>query len=162
MSVSATPNMPSSNRNERQSVKIATPDLILLSEDVVDAEIMADLLFEQVGSQEIINIARNDIVNGQSVVYRPIKNLSELATKYSPQTLVAMQNPTNTFFNNFSIKLENYIPTVGNGPGGLSVYLNENNDLVLEFVGLKEDEQIQVQVLESGQVLDDTIYTEET
>lgn len=162
MSVSATPNMPSSNRNERQSVKIATPDLILLSEDVVDEEIMADLLFEQVGSQEIINIARNDIVNGQSVAYRPIKNLSELATKYSPQTLVAMQNPTNTFFNNFSIKLENYIPTVGNGPGGLSVYLNENNDLVLEFVGLKEDEQIQVQVLESGQVLDDTIYTEET
>jgi hypothetical protein len=162
MSVSATPNMPSSNQSSRQSVKIATPDLILLSEEVVDEEIMADLLFEQVGSQEIINVARNDIVNGQSVAYRPIKNLSELATKYSPQTLVAMQNPTNTFFNNFSIKLENYLPIQGNGPGGLSVYLNDNNDLVLEFVGLKEDEQIQVQVLESGQVLDDTIYTEET
>lgn len=163
MSVSATPNNPSSaNSKNRDSVKVATPDLILLAEDTIQEEIMTDLILENIGSQEIINIARNDIVNGQSVVYRPIKNLSELAVKYSPQNLVALQNPANTYFNNFSIELSDYIPEVGNGPGGLHVYVDENNSLVLEFVGMQEDEQIQVQILESGGVLDDTIYIEET
>lgn len=162
MTVSATPNNPSSQSSEnRDSVKVATPDLILLSEDAVQEEIMVDLILEDIGSQEIINIARNDIVNGQSVVYRPIKNLSELAIKYSPQNLVALQNPANTYFESFPLELSNYIPVAGNGPGGLHVYMDENNNLVLEFVGLKEDEQVQVEILESGNVLDDTIYTEE-
>lgn len=163
MSVSATPNSPSSKNNkEDKSVKVATPDLFLISEDILQPEIMVDLILEDIGSQEIINIARNDIVNGQNVVYRPIKNLSELAVKYSPKTLVPLQDSSNTYFSNFPIELSEYIPIVGNGPGGLSVYVDSKNNLVLEFVNLREDEQIQVQVLESGSLLDDTIYIEET
>lgn len=159
MTVSATPNLPSSSQQTgSDGVKVATPDLILLDSDSLNIELMTDLIFENIGGQELINISRNDIVNGQSVAYQPIKNLSSINVKYNPNTLVALQNPSNAYFNNFPIKLEDKLPEVGNGPAGTTVYVNSNGDLVIELVNVDEDEQVEVQILSSGSVLDDTIY----
>ena len=38
------------------SVKIATPDLILLNDDVMSIEIMTDLIFEDIGGYELATI----------------------------------------------------------------------------------------------------------
>ena len=57
--VSSTPNLPSptpqSNTNTA-SVKAATPEIILFNDESTPIEIMKDLVFENIGGQELINI----------------------------------------------------------------------------------------------------------
>ena len=151
----------------KQPVKPASPDIILFNDDAVPIEVMTDLLFEEIGGQELINISRNDTVNGQNLVYRPIRNLSQLALKYGPQNIIALQNTSNSYFNNFPIKLEERLPTDGNGPGGLTVYFENvpatatapaTTNLVIEVVNMEDDERVEVQILTNANVLSDTIY----
>jgi hypothetical protein len=160
--IPATPSQPITPRNRATlspPIKIATPDILLNTELDVPIDMLAFLAFEDIAAQELIEIVRNDIVNGQTINYRPIKNLSSLAIRYSPQNLVALQNISNAFFNNFSIKLEQYIPKVGLGPGGVPVYIDpQTRDLVINLVNLAEDEQVEVQVINRGTIFDDTIY----
>lgn len=144
------------------SVKAATPDLIEFNDQAVPTELMTDLLFEKIAGQEVITIARNDIVNGQRVAYRPIKNLSQIALRYNPSNLLPLQNTSGFIFENFSIRFEKSIPQSPTGPNGSHVYLNSEGDLVVEVVSLASDEQIEVQILSRGSVLDDTIYVEES
>lgn len=160
--VSAVPTTPESgNGSASNGIKIADPDIVIF-EDNIPIDAMADLLFENIGGQELINIARHDIVNGQSVAYRPIKNLSKLDLKYNSSNLVAVQDSSKTFFNNFPIKLENHIADTGSGAQGASVYVNSNGDLIIDIKDLAEDESVEVEILRSGDILDDTIYTGES
>jgi hypothetical protein len=160
--VSAVPAQPITPRNRNTlspPTKIATPDILLNSDLDVPIDMLAFLAFEDIAAQELIEIVRNDIVNGQTINYRPIKNLSSLAIRYSPQNLVALQNISNAFFNNFSIKLEQYIPEVGLGPGGVPVYIDPiTRDLVVNVINLAEDERVEVQVINRGTIFDDTMY----
>lgn len=160
--VSSVPNTPQpSSRNNDNNARIADPDIIIF-EDNLPIEAMADLIFEDIGGQEIINIARNDIVNGQNIVYRPIKNLSKIALKYSSQTLSPVQDSSRVYFANFPIKLENHIPAEGSGPNGEVVYIDNSGNLIVNVQDLASDERVEVQVLRSGTILNDTIYTEES
>lgn len=161
---SATPNIPNPEQsNSANGIRIADPDIILFENETLPIEQMADLIFEDIGGQEIISVSRNDIVNGQSVAYRPIKNLSRLALKYNSQNLVPLQDSSKTFFQNFPIKLEQYIPESGEGPNGESVYIDQSTgDLVINILPLDNDERVEVEILRSGTILDDTIYTEES
>ena len=112
---------------------------------------MTNLIFEDIGGQELINIARNDIVNGQKVSYQPIKNLSSIQQQYNPNNILGIQNTSDKYFSNFSIKLENRVPEVGNGPNGSSVYLDSvTGNLIIETVNMENDEQVEVEITVSG------------
>ena len=154
--IGPTPNIPVPVFSSSSSgVKTATPDLFTTSK-VEDLGILEDLLFESLSGQELLSLSRHDTVNGQSVVYRPIKNLSSLAIQYSPQNLLALQNPSTAFFNNFPIKLETKVPE---GDAQSVVYVEQSSgDLIINVVEMDSDEQVEVQILTSGSVLDDTIY----
>ena len=162
--VNALPDSPESYSYSQSSddIKIADPDILIFNNDLLPIDTMADLIFENIGGQELINIARNDIVNGQDVAYRPIKNLTKLSQKYNSQTLVPLQNSSRSYFRNFAIKLEDHIPSQGSGPNGEIVYIDTTGDLILNVKGLAADERVEVQILKSGAVLDGTIYTEES
>lgn len=135
-------------------IKTATPDIVLFDEDTVDVDEMFDLIFENLGGQELINITRSDIVNGQKISYQPIKNLSNIQQRYNPNNIISLQQTADKYFAGFSIKLENKIPNEGNGPNGENIYIDTNTgDLIIEFVNLNNDEQIQVEI-----TLDGTIY----
>lgn len=156
----ATPEAPKPTAgNESPSIKIATPDLVLFDNASVPIEVMSDLIFENIGGQELINISRNDMVNGQDVVYQPIKNLTSLYLQYNPQNVLALQNTSATYFKNFPIKLENKIPNVGTGPNGEIVYLEQNTgNIIINVINLEKDEIVEIQILNSGSILDGTIY----
>lgn len=159
--VSSVPNTPEPSKKESKSSKIADPDIIIFEEDTPIDE-MADLIFEDIGGQEIITISRNDVVNGQEVAYRPIRNLAKLNLKYNSQTLSSVQNSSKIFFDNFPIKLENHIPAEGSGPNGEIVYIDNNGNIVVNVQDLASDERVEVQVLRSGDILNDTIYIGES
>jgi hypothetical protein len=138
-------------------VKTAPIDTILFNEEAVPIQIMSDLIFENIGGQELINIARNDTVNGQNIIYQPIKNLTSIQQEYNPNNIVALQATSDKYFQNFSIKFENKVPQVGSGPNGEHVYIDSTNgSLVIELVNLDSDEQVEMEITTSG-----TIYEAE-
>lgn len=153
--INATPNIPVPVFSQSgPGIKAATPDLFV-SEKVDDPGILENLLFESVAGHELLSLSRHDTVNGKNVIYRPIKNLSALSIQYSPQNLLSLQNPSNAYFNNFPIKFEERVP---DGNEDDIVYVDQQTgDLIINVINMEPDEQIEVQVLTSGEVLDGTI-----
>lgn len=134
-------------------VKTAPIDTVLFNDDQVPIEVMSDLIFEDIGGHELINIARSDIINGQDISYQPIKNLTSIQQQYNPNNILSVQSTSNKYFANFAIKLENKIPNVGNGPFGSNVYLDPlDGSLIVEAVNLESDEQIEFEITLSGTI----------
>lgn len=160
MSTDATSPQPSNNSTSAAypAVKVATPDLFVFKDDVLPEQLMVDLIFEDIGGHELITISRNDLISGQTISYQPIKNISSLYLQYNPQNILNLQDTSVTIFKNFPIKIEKSLPLEGTGPGKKTVYLNSGGDLVIEVVNLEPDEQIDVQILISGDLLNGTIY----
>ena len=155
--VSATPQTPSSssvsNKIPASPVKTAPIDTVLFNDDSLSIEIMTDLIFEDIGGHELINIARNDIINGQQISYTPIKNLGLIQQKYNPNNILGLQATSEKYFANFPIKFEEKVPTVGNGPNGSNVYFDdETGDLIIEGVNLNKDELFEVEVSLNGTI----------
>lgn len=159
---SNTPSKPSA------AVKIAIPGLIILEDAVTPPEIMFDLIFEDIGGREMINIARHDLVNGQDVVYQAIKNLASINFQYNPQNILALQDADLSYFKNFPIAFEDKVPDCGTGydvvngeqiPNCKIVYLEpETGNIIINVINLEKDEDVEVQILSSGTVLNGTIY----
>jgi hypothetical protein len=134
-------------------VKTATPDIVLFDDSALPIEVMTDLIFENIGGQELISITRSDIVNGQKISYQPIKNLSSIQQQYNPNNILGLQQTSDRFFAGFSIKLEDKIPEIGNGVDGENIYFDSTTgDLIIEFVNLNNDEQIETQITVNGTI----------
>jgi len=133
-------------------VKTATTDIILFDDETVPIDTMADLIFENIGGQELINITRSDIVNGQKISYQPIRNLSSIQQRYNPNNILSLQQTADKYFAGFSIKLEDKIPEQGNGSNGENIYFNDSGDLVIEFININNDEQIETQITLNGTI----------
>jgi hypothetical protein len=133
--------------------KTAPIDTVLFNDDLVPIEVMTDLIFENIGGQELINIARNDIINGQKISYNPIKNLSSIQERYNPNNIISLQSTSDKIFSNFSIKLNEKIPNVGNGPNESNVYIDEaTGNLVVETINNGDDEQVEIQIAIRGTI----------
>jgi hypothetical protein len=160
--VSATPQSPSgasgvssSEEAAEAAVKSAPIDTVVFIDEAFSSEFIADLLFEDIAGQELLSIARNDTVNGQSVVYQPIKNLGILRDAYNPNNLLRLQETSDRFFANFIINLSEKIPNVGSGANGANYYLDlTTGDGVIELINIKSDEQVEVQIANAGTIED--------
>jgi hypothetical protein len=133
-------------------VKSANLETILFNDEEFSSEFIVDLLFESVAGQELLTVARNDTVNGQNVVYQPIKNLNILQDTYNPTKLLAVYDTSDSFFGAFAINLRSKIPSIGTGSGGKNYYLTDLGDLVIEVVNIANDEQVEFQVADSGTI----------
>ena len=135
------------------AVKTAPIDTVLFNDDDVLPELMEKLIFENIGGHELINIARNDIVNGQTISYQPIKNLSSLQQQYNPNNILSLQATSDKYFANFAIKLENKIPNVASGPSGSGAYIDPlTGSLVVDVIGMESDEQVEIEITLSGTI----------
>jgi hypothetical protein len=151
-----------------EGIKVATPDIILLKEQIVGVDIMADLVFENIGGQEIISIARSDTINGQNVVYQPIKNITSLNYQYSSQNLLPIQKTDKDLFKNFAIDLSKKLPNCGEGFSIVDnevvsdcryIYVDElTGNMVIDLVNILPSEEVQVQSIAAVTILNDTIY----
>lgn len=131
-------------------------------------EVMTDLVFENIGGQEIVNIARNDIINGQNVLYQPIKNITNLYYQYNPQNILALQQTEKDYFKNFPIRLSRHLPECGTGydieagqnvPNCKYVYIDPvSGDLIIDVVNITSGQDVEVQIVQNVNVLSDTIY----
>jgi hypothetical protein len=162
------------------SVKIATPDLLIFGDELLTIETMTDLIFEDIGGYELATISRHDLVNGQNVNYSPIKNLQDLYLQYNPNNILRLQS-SDSYFNSLSFSIFDRLPECGTGytisppitnlnetdktkwtktPNCKPVYIDPiTGDLVINLINTSKDEQLEVQVLNSGDVFSDTIYS---
>lgn len=177
MTTDAVPNIPEPKTIiDSNAVKIATPDLIIKDDDIMSIDIMTDLIFEDIGGQELATISRHDIINGQKIIYNPIKNLSDLYLQYNPNNVLRLQS-SDSYFKSLSLSILDHLPVCGNGydlienadepdktkwtkvPNCKSIYIDPiTGDLVINLINLKDGEQAEVQILTSGSIFDDTIY----
>lgn len=119
--------------------KIASPDIILIKQEDTPVETMTDMIFQNIGGQEIVSVIRNDLVNGINVRYQPIKNIRDIYSAYNSSNLIKLPNSSESFFRNFTINLEEHVPTVvktevvdpespdPNNPNYIDVYVYAEN-----------------------------------
>jgi len=131
-------------------VKSAPIDTVLFNDDLISEEVIADLLFEDIGGQEILAISRFDTVNGEDVRYNPIQNINQIKQDYNPKNIINVRDNSERVFNNFTIRLNNRLPKEGLGSDGNNAFFNNEGELVIELVNLLPDEKVEVQITESG------------
>ena len=168
--VQATPDYPSNQSIGESStsaaIKVATPDLIIIDPGSLPVDIMTDLLFENIGGQEIISISRNDLVNGQDVSYQLIGNTGALERRYNSNNIFSLPGTLDKYFANFSIRLDVHIPENGTGPEVFAgqnqrVYVDSlTGDVVIDITNMEINERLDVEILKEGSIDGDTIYME--
>jgi hypothetical protein len=157
-------------------VKIATSNLFIFEDIALTAETMTDLVFEDIGGRELIDIVSGDMVYDlatSAAPNQPIKNLSSIVERYSPRNLINLQGTSDKFFqSNFQIDINSYIPLGSDVMDNPHVYIvtpqtstdtvNEQllDHLVIEVINVDvaNNERVEVEILSYEDLYDDTIY----
>lgn len=140
----ASPWITASNYVAPEGVKQADPDIVLIDTETISPELLIQLEYENVSGTELINISRSDIIDGQQVVYSPIKNLSSLRRKYNPNNIIAISSGSASIFSKYLIDI--------NSRGIGEPYFDNNGDLVIEVSDVFDDELIEAEVDTSGTI----------
>jgi hypothetical protein len=160
MATDATANQASADKptDKKDAIKIATPSLLRLTNDTLDINSMTEVIFQDIGGHELINISRSDAINGQDIVYSIIKNLKNIMLDYNSNNIIKLQGTSERYFKNFSIGLEQKLPKKGTGPNEEIVYLEAlTGNLVINTINLEPGEQVEIEILNQGDIFDDTI-----
>ena len=134
----------SSNYVGPKGIKQADPDVVLFDQESVSPELLVELEYENISGVELINISRSDIIDGQQVVYSPIKNLSSIRRRFNPNNIISMPELSSSYFASFSIDLVLR--------GIRNPYFDTNGDLIIEIDEVLEDEIIEAEVDSSGTI----------
>jgi hypothetical protein len=125
-------------------VKQADPDIVLFNDRPISPELLIELLYEDVAGTELINISRSDIIDGQNVVYSPVKQLSSLRRRYNPNNIIGLPELSASFFSRFQIELL--------FRGATSPYFDEEGNLVIEVNEIREEELVEVEIDVNGTI----------
>jgi hypothetical protein len=126
-----------------RNFKVAPTDIIQFDDNSIEIALISDLLFEDIGATELANMSRSDLIDGQDVVYAPIKNLPTVRREFNPNNIVATSYETD-YFSRFAIDLSLR--------GIQEPYFDDNGDLVIEIDTVEDSEEIQVQILTNGTI----------
>jgi hypothetical protein len=129
---------------EPVGVKQADPDIVLFDSETISPELLLQLEYENISGTELINITRSDIIDGRTIVYSPIKNLSSLRRKYNPNNIIALSSTSESIFSKYLIDLIQR--------GIQKPYFDENGDLVIEIQDVFDDELIEAEIDVSGTI----------
>lgn len=145
-------------------VKIPERDVVNYQDENIPAEVLTNLLFENLGANELVKFERHDTIEGTNTTYDIISNLSKIRKEYDPSSLISRQKPDTSFFDIYTIKLESKIPDqkyLAENPKILAggqinttdyVYIRDNGDLVIELININPDEIIEVEIDSSGTI----------
>lgn len=128
----------------KPGIKQAQPDIILDPEIDTSGDYIVERFFEELGGTELINISRYDLIDGIRVAYNPIANLSRLRQRFNPNNIIALDVLYQNEFARASIDLISR--------GIYEPYFDDDGNLVVEIDIIKPEENIDVQISESGTV----------
>lgn len=165
MAVDATANQPTytwtndfGRSTQSDHIKVALPNAVDDLNDPISYEAMYEIIFQDIGGQELISISRADAINGQNVMYSIVKNLKNMMLEYNSNNIIKLGGTSDVLFRNFSIKLEDKIPKYGNGINGAIVYVEQGTgNILVDTINLDDEEQLEIEIISQGGYFDDTI-----
>jgi hypothetical protein len=145
---------------QSNSTKVAVPNAVDQLNEPLSYDVMTEIIFQDIGGQELINISRADAINGQNIMYSIVKNLKNIMLEYNSNNIIKLGGTSDVLFKNFSIKLEDKIPKYGNGTNGAIVYLEQaSGNILIDLINLEDEEQVEIEIINQGGYFDDTIPT---
>lgn len=99
------------------------------------------LLFEDIGGVELINISRHDIIDGTSVNYSLVGNLTSLNTMFNSSNIISGFEAKDTYTNQYPIDIGQRIQ---------KVIFDEEGNMVIDFIDMSPDEDVEVMILSDG------------
>jgi len=140
-----------------QMVRVPERDVVSLAQETISAETIVNLLFENVGANELTKFVRHDTVEGINPYYDVISNLSDIKRKFDPSNLISLQKNNSSLFDIYPIKLQDKIPSdaylLENNLTDY-LYIDTNGDLVIEVVNLKDSEIVEIEIDTSGTIFE--------
>jgi hypothetical protein len=136
-------------------VNVPERDVVSLAQQSINSETITNLLFENIGANELTKFVRHDTVNGINPYYDIISNLSDIKRKFDPSTLISLEKPFTSFFDIYPIRLQDKIPDENYlSDNGLEsqIYIDNNGDLVIEFVNVSSSEIVEIQIDTNGTI----------
>ena len=146
-------------------VKTPTRDVVNFTDDSnIGVELITNLLFENLGANELVKFERHDTIEGTNANYDIISNLSAIQKEFDPSKLISRQKPDRSYFDIFNIKLEDKIPSDkylknnpkidGTGQTNITdyVYIDSVGNLVVELVNMNSDELVEVEIESNGTI----------
>lgn len=149
------------------SVLSGEPQFFVGLDPAVTVEEMENAIWQNIGGHELISLVRRDLIDGINLDYSLVSNLKKLFQEYNPQTIFSIENVSANFFARFGIKLEKHIPSTEelaliDEEITQPVVLDQNGSIVIYLSNLSDDKEVEVQILNSSDILRDTIYSSTT
>jgi hypothetical protein len=134
-------------------IKVATPDLIVFDNSSLSVDSMSDLIFEDIGGQELLEISRSDFINSSRVSFPKIKSRSTATFNKA----IATAAGGDTSFPSQAIRLSDHVPQFQQ-----PVLLNiATGSIVVSVINILPEYQVEIQIVSKASRFDDTIYTED-
>jgi hypothetical protein len=136
-------------------VRVPERDVVNLVTEGVDSQTIQNLLFENVGANELTKFVRHDTVEGINPYYDIISNLSDIKRKFDTSNIISLQKNNSSFFDIYPIKLQDKIPSdtyLQENNLDNYIYIDTNGDLVIEVVNMRDPELIEVEIDTNGTI----------
>jgi len=140
---------------KKEAVRIATSNLFI-DTTAPSEEFMTNIIFEEIGGDEVLDTQNhNFLVNPDK---SNILNIATILEVTSPKSLFKSSNIYGSTFDQFQIELSDKVPKVGNAQNNGNVYFSSDMKAILiEFINLSDDEEIEVQFMSTVLPIGDTI-----
>jgi hypothetical protein len=135
---------------QSKATKVASSNLLMEPQDV-PIELMTDMTIESIGSLELINTARHNLITGNNILYKPFSRLSVLNYQYSPLRLLALSDGTPAQFDAFALALEVYLPELEN------VFIDDSGNIIVEFINMEDGDFVELEIVSQATLYNDTI-----
>lgn len=134
------PPPPPPGQKQTSQVKVANVNVINVNYAATPVEQMEKMFFQDVGGTEILSVARHDTVGGEKVIYSEVDNLQDLKIQFNPLNILVSTN-LNDLFSGYGIDIKEKVNAAGQ-----TVQIDASGNMVIEVVGVSEDEYVQIQV----------------
>jgi len=135
------------------NVKVPEKSIVQYNESALPVEMITDVLFADVGGQELLTVSRWDTIDGQTVSYSLVTDLSQTANGFNSSGILTNNEGSQAYFRQFSVDVVNRMSEINSlntdAPG---ISLNANGDLVIDFDFIGANESVEVEIVNSGTV----------
>lgn len=136
---------PLTPRQETRSpyVKMPHDSAVQYNEDALPQEMLVQLLFEDIGGSELINVSRHDTIDGEPINYSLVGNLTTIRMMFNSNNILSGFDNKDTYLNQHSVDIGQRIS---------SVSFNNQGDLVIDLEEMPNDESIEIMILADGMI----------
>lgn len=140
------PSLPNYTNPKSSDVQSADPDVVLVNPEELPADVQEMLVLQAIGGSELIQIARNNSVDGQKVIYQPIVNMDSFAAQFSPVLIVGNAPTLNGLKASVPINIDSYLDIAQDNSGAIFVGTSQAGKpaIIVELDGLQEGDVIEI------------------